>query len=61
MTTNRMFLPGVWLLDILGIKKVTTLLVLCILVKKSFAFPLIYGLGYVKGMRNKHKAFFSIY
>lgn len=49
-----MLWPRVWLLCALSTEKVITLFVLCILVKKSLAFPLLFGLGCIKPMRNKH-------
>lgn len=42
-----------YLLNALGIEKVITSFVPCILTKMSFVFPLLFGLGFIKFMRNK--------
>lgn len=60
MATDKMFLPQEWILDILDTMKVIILLVPCIMIKKSYAFPLLFELGYIKAVRNKCQVNLSI-
>lgn len=56
-----MILPQEWILDILDTMKVIILFVPCIMIKKSYAFPLLFGLEYIKAVRNKWQVNLSIY